>query len=132
MGFSRSDIRPAMDVYTLDNAYLGAVLAVSSGPPSPERERVFDDARQSGTSNGEQLGPMPTQQIGNPGPANQSARSLYATTVQTDRGSLGQGTLEVGRWFGLVGRRTIPLDAVQTVSLERVILKLRKSDIRTT
>ncbi|GAC1327155.1 MAG: hypothetical protein NVSMB2_26570 [Chloroflexota bacterium] len=130
MGFSRSDIVPSMDVYTLDNVYLGAVLSVAAGASEKTRERVADDALQSGTTSGELLGPMPTQTLGNPGPRNQSARTFYGTQPASAR-LLGQGTMEVGRWWGIMGRRTIPVDAVQTVSLERVILRLRQQDLPT-
>jgi hypothetical protein len=30
--------------------------------------------------------------------------------------------MSVGRWFGLLGRRNVPLSAVQNVSMERVML----------
>ena len=71
---------------------------------------------------------MPTQPLGNPGPSTQSAHALYA--VQSDGAEpLGRGAIEVGKWWGLVGRRTIPLDAVQTVSLERVVLRLKQAEL---
>jgi hypothetical protein len=128
MGFSHRDIRPAMDVYTLDNVYLGSVFDVIPGPPSRAEEIVFEEARQTSEVNGEMLGPMPTQSIGNPGPQTQSAAKLYATEPTSGQ-SLGQGAIKVGKWWGLVNRRTIPLEAIQTVSLERVILKHRKEDL---
>ncbi len=74
------------------------------------------------------FGPMPTQTIGNGGPIKQSAAALYATTPHAAQ-PLGQGTIQVGKWWGLVGRRTIPLAAIQTVSMERVVLKHRKTDL---
>ena len=124
MSFDRRDIRPGMDVYTLDNAYLGTVLKVSDGPPAEPEPPIAADARQSSTTNGELLGPMPTQPIGNPAPITQGAAAGYATAPDDAR-PLGHGALLVGRWWGLVGRRRIPIDAVQTVSLERVVLRQR-------
>lgn len=128
MSFDRRDIHPAMDVYTLDNVYLGSVLAVLPGPETPVKEHVLPEARQSSEVNGEMLGPMPTQTIGNKGPKTQSAASLYATEPESAQ-PLGRGDIKVGKWWGLVGSRTIPLEAIQTVSLERVILKHRKADL---
>ena len=128
MSFDRRDVRPAMDVYTLDDVYLGTVLRIVPGPEPPAQEQVPEDARQSSAIGGELLGPMPTQPLGNPGPSTQSAHALYA--VPSDGAQpLGRGALEVGKWWGLVGRRTIPLDAVQTVSLERVVLRLNQAEL---
>ncbi len=130
MGFDRRDIRPSMDVYTLDNAYLGTVLAVVSGPEPPLEEAALAPSRETSTISGESLGPMPTQPVGNAGPRTQSARAQYA--AQPDGAErLGHGALTVGKWWGLAARRMIPLDAVQTVSLERVVLKLKRDELPT-
>ncbi len=123
MGFDRRDIRPAMDVYTRDDVYLGTVRAIIPGPIAPPGARAPKGACQSSAVGGEALGPAPTREIGNRGPDTQSARAAYATAPDGAR-PLGAGALVVGRWWGLVGRRTIPLDAVQTVSLERVVLNI--------
>ncbi len=129
MSFDRRDIRPTMDVYTLDNAYLGTVLAVVPGPEPPAKEATPVPGGETSTISGESLGPMPTQPIGNVGPETQSARAQYA--VQPDGAErLGHGALKIGKWWGLAARRTIPLDAVQTVSLERVVLKLKRDELR--
>ena len=128
MGFDRRDIRPTMDVYTLDNAYLGTVLAIIPGrEPSPE-ESAPAPGREASTISGESLGPMPTQPVGNVGPETQSARAGYAAHPDGAE-RLGRGALTVGKWWGLAARRTIPLDAVQTVSLERVVLKLKRDEL---
>src|SRR5690242_15540709 len=119
MSFDRRDIRPAMDVYTRDNVYLGTVRAVIAGEPAPVAEQVPESARQSSAVSGELLGPVPTQTIGNRGPYTQSAGERYATDPDAAQ-PLGRGAIVVGRWWGLVGRRTIPLDDVLSVSLERV------------
>ena len=128
MPFDRRDIRPRLDVYTLDNAYLGSVLRVIPGEATPPGEQVPPGARQSSSVLGETLGPMPTQSLGNRGPRAQSAQSLYATLPDGAQ-SLGRGAIEVGRWGVLFGRRTITLDDVQTVSLERVVLRLKKDEL---
>ena len=128
MSFNGHDIRRAMDVYTLDNAYLGTVLGIAANPATAAREQVAPDARQSSTVSGERMGPMPTAPIGNHAPRVQSAANQYATADVGDQ-PLGAGTLAVGRWFGLLGRRTIPLEDVQTVSLERVVLRKRLDEL---
>ena len=128
MSFDRRDIRRAMDVFTQDNIYLGTVLTVRGGPPLSDRPRVPEPARQSSEISGERLGPAPTELFGNPGPRTQSARADYAT--QPDGAErLGRGSLLVGRWWGLLGRREIPLEAIQSVSFERVVLRLRADQL---
>lgn len=126
MSFDRRDIHKAMDVYTFDNIYVGTVLRIASGAARPHEDLVPVTARQSSQVNGELLGPMPTQPIGNRAPTVQSAHAAYATTQDAE--PLGAGIMVVGRWWGLIGRRTIPLQNVQTVSQERVVLKQREDE----
>lgn len=129
MGFTVRDIRRAMDVYTRDNVYLGTVLEVIPGPAAPDgKPELSPEVLQSSAVNGEWLGPMPTEPLGNRGPANQSARARYAVGQEAAE-RIGRGALRVGKFGGLVGRRLIPLDAVQTVSLERVVLRLRSDEL---
>ena len=128
MSFDRRDIRLSMDVYTLDNAYLGTVLTVVPGPEPPAEASASAPGHESSAISGESLGPMPTQPVGNVGPETQSARAVYATRPDGAE-RLGHGALKVGKWWGLAARRTIPLDAVQTVSLERVVLKLKRDEL---
>ena len=128
VSFDRRDIRPSMDVYTLDNVYLGTVLAVVPGPEPPSKKSAAAPDRESSAISGEMLGPVPTQPVGNVGPETQSARAVYAT--QPDGAErLGHGALKVGKWWGLAARRTLPLNAVQTVSLERVVLTLKRDEL---
>jgi hypothetical protein len=128
MSFDSRDIRRSMDVYTADNTWLGEVLSVEPGPEPPGGEQVGESARQHSAINGELLGPAPTAPIGNRGPHAQSAAEAYAVSRDAAR-RLGQGSILVGRWWGLFARRTIPLSAVQTVGLERVVLKHTKAEI---
>jgi hypothetical protein len=128
MGFDRRDIRRGMDVYTRDNTYLGNVLEVITGPAMEQRVRVSPDARQSSSMSGELRGPMPTLPLGNRGPINQSARADYATLPDA-ADLIGAGTLVVGKWWGLRGRRTLSLKLVQSVSLERVALVLKWAEL---
>ncbi len=128
MSFDRRDIRPAMDVYTCDNMYLGTVLKTIQGPTMPPGDPVPDHGHEVSAVSGELLGPMPTQTIGNTGPSAQSASAHYGTEPDVAQ-PLGRGTIVVGTWWGLVSRRTIPLDVVQSISMERVILRLSKGDL---
>jgi hypothetical protein len=128
MSFDRRDIRPSMDVYTLDNAYLGPVLAVVPGPTEAPEQRVPEGAGESSAVSGELLGPMPTGTIGNRGPTTQSARHAYGTRPDGAR-TIGRGAIVLGTWWGLVGHRTIPLDLVLSVSLERVTLRVNTYEL---
>jgi hypothetical protein len=122
MSFDTRDIRRYMDVYTADNTWLGEVLRIEPGPQPPGGEQAGESVRQASRINGELLGPAPTAPIGNRGPHAQSATEQYAVSHDGAQ-RLGQGSMLIGRWWGLFARRTIPLSAVQTVGLERVVLK---------
>ncbi len=126
MSFDRRDIRTKMDVYTLDNVYLGTVIGIRLGP-AQARDRTVFPAYQTSSVHGELLGPMPTQPIGNLAPLKQAASTSYGTGPDAE--PIGAGALVVGRWWGLVERRVIPLTDVQTVSLERVVLKWREAEL---
>ncbi len=128
MSFDARDIRRYMDVYTADNTWLGEVLRVDPGPEPPGGEQAGEAVRQSSAISGELLGPVPTAPIGNRGPHAQSAMRQYAVS-HDGAARLGQGSILVGRWWGLFARRLIPLSAVQTVSLERVVLKYKQDEI---
>jgi len=126
--FDARDIHPPLDVFSHDNVYLGTVLAVRADSATPDSRHslgrpTLAPADQTSTVSGELLGPMPTEPLGNPGPANQSARSGYRADGD-GAPPLGSGTIVVGRWWGLVGRRAVPLDQVLALSLERVTLML--------
>ncbi len=128
MRFDTRDIRLYMDVYTADNVFLGEVRRITPRPTTVVDEQVGESAQQASKISGELLGPMPTEPIGNPAPRAQSAKELYAVRPD-DAQRLGQGSITVGKWSGLIGRRTIPLQDVQTVSLEKVVLRLKKDEL---
>lgn len=130
MSLDRRDVRPGMDVYTLDNVYLGSVLRVEPGPLG-KRGPVQAPSGPGSTVSGEALGPMPTASLGNRGPVSQSAASAYGAQDASGAITLGKGRVRVRRWLINLDPRTfiprtrwIPLDLVQTVSLERVVLRV--------
>jgi hypothetical protein len=71
---------------------------------------------------------VPTQRYGNRGPERQSAREDYAIKPALSP-PLGSGTITFGKYHGLVGRRTVPLDDVRNVALERVILRYTEDEL---
>jgi len=122
--FSRGELRRGLDVYTVDGVYLGTIRAVLEGPPALE-EPSPTGAELPG-SDGEALGPMPTQALGNRAPRVQSPAGAYATRPAP--ASLGLGAIVVGRgWWGC---RTVPVDDILTVALERVVLRRRADELR--
>jgi hypothetical protein len=120
--FRTGEIRPHMDVFTLDGERLGMVIRVIPGEELPEVERVTTRALQRSEIDGEQLGPAPTRDVGNTGPTVQSPDNQYGTNA-LHGDSLGNGSMVIATLLGMFGRRTIPLDEVQTVSMERVVLR---------
>lgn len=128
MHFDTRDIRLYMDVYTADNVFLGDVRQIERQPVASQGKQIGEAAQQASKISGELLGPMPTEPIGNSAPRAQGANRSYGVAPD-DAEQIGQGTLTVAKWFGLVGRQRIPLDAVQTVSLEKVVLRLKEADL---
>jgi hypothetical protein len=116
--FDARDIRRGMDVYTEDGQYLGTVLHVerAPAPTPPPRHPVA----AFGGFTGEALGPEPTVDVGNAGPLVQRRQTDFQS--HSDGAEALRGSMSVGRWFGLLGRRNVPLSAVQNVSMERVML----------
>ena len=125
--FDHRDIRVFMDVWTADNQYLGIVRRVSGSGTAGRAYREKSKRREGGFS-GETIGPVSTRSIGNTGPSAQAAHAAYATNGDGAR-SLGGGTMTVGHWAGLIKRRSLALDLVQSVSLERITLHLTKAQL---
>jgi len=135
--FDTLDIRRGMDVFTLDGVYIGWVLLIRA----PRERRLSaavatPNAGRGSAVGGESIGPMPTAEIGNRGPRTQSARAGYATTPDARSLPLGRGEIVVLRTpigldvqHPLPRLRRIPLDAVQTVSLERITLRNLAADL---
>lgn len=126
--FDHRDIRVSMDVWTADNQYLGTVRRVT-GSGTATRPHMEPPRRLEGGFSGEAIGPASTQSIGNTGPVAQAAHAAYATNGDGAK-CLGGGTMTVGHWAGLIKRRSIALDLVQSVSLERIILRLTKAQLQ--
>jgi hypothetical protein len=121
--FRSTDIRRNMDVFGLDGQRIGTVIRVSADHTArtsvPDNPPFTPDVREF---DGEATGPAPTRSVGNAGPATQAPEHRYGAAT-TSGESLGNGSFQVGTWYGLFGRRWISLDEVQTVSLERVVLR---------
>lgn len=120
--YSTGEIRRQMDVFTLDAVYLGSVLWISAERGDHVPPNLGPDVLQTSTVDGEMLGPMPTQALGNTGPVSQAARAKYATGA-TGAESFQSGTLLVGKFHGLLGIRRVSIDDIQTVAMERIVLR---------
>ena len=128
MSIDAGDIRPAMDVYTRDDVYLGSVRKVVPGRLDTRAKTLPPTTRQTSAISGEMLGPMPTRPLGNPGPQAQAAQQRHATDGDA-RAPLGAGSMIVGTWWGLVNRRAIPLGAIKSFSMERITLALDAAEL---
>lgn len=138
MSFDRRDVRRGMDVFTLDNVYLGTVVWVLGRAASPKVRALQreEPSTQESAVNGELLGPMPTARFGNGGPRMQSARRAYASRDASGAPLSGEARLIVLRTplgtdlRDLLPRlRQIPIDLVQTVSLERILLRATAGEL---
>lgn len=120
--FRTSEIRLMMDVYSFDAQYLGSVLWIRAETEIASAPALDPSMRQSSVISGEAIGPAPTQEMGNPGPVTQSP--LYHFGNRTRGGSVfGEGRMLVGKYYGLGGMQWIPLSDIQTVAMERVVLR---------
>jgi hypothetical protein len=128
MGFRRGDIRHGMDVFTLDGVWLGTVRRIDAAGAAEDLPDLSPAVKQSSAVSGESRGPVPTQRYGNRGPERQSTREDYATRPALSP-PLGSGTITFGKYHGLIGRRTVPLDDVRNVALERVILRYTAEEL---
>ena len=134
VSFDTRDLHRRLDVFARDDVYLGTIVKIVAADrpamrPDASGEQEAPAARHPSRVSGELLGPMPTASLGNPGPLSQSAAGGYRTEPDGARSLVG-GSIVVGRWWGLVGRRTIRLDQILSLSLERVILKQTYEEIR--
>lgn len=131
MIYRSSEIRPRMDVFTFDGIRLGSIIRVKPGhiPDQPDNLSANPDATERSDVDGEALGPAPTREVGNFGPASQSPDNRYGTATG-DSELLGNGCMQIGTILGMFGRRWVPIDDVQTVSMERVVLRRLASHYR--
>jgi len=135
--FDTLDIRRGMDVFTLDGVYIGWVLLIRAARKHHRPAEVASSHSERGSAvGGESIGPMPTAEIGNRGPRTQSARAGYATTPDARSLPLGRGEIIVLRTpigldvqHPLPRLRRIPLNAIQTVSLERITLRTTSTQL---
>lgn len=132
MSFDDRDVRHGMDVFTLDNVRVGTIVWIRrSGPRRAARTQATDPVGQVSRVNGESLGPMPTTHLGNRGPLSQGARTRFGSRADPDVRRLEGDELVVLRTpiglellSALPRLRRVPMTAVQTVSLERVVLRV--------
>lgn len=131
MSFDHRDIRRKMDVYTSDSVYLGNVLRVTGSRDAAEEHRLegSEAAGNQDAFSGELMGPMPTRAIGNAGPLNQVKQRAYASRSD-GANRMESGMIVAGKYWGLAGRHTIPISAIQTVSMERIILRNTWDELR--
>jgi len=138
VSFDRRDVRRGMDVYTLDNVYLGTVLWVRGRDAASADGAIGHSgpAPRGSAVSGELLGPMPTAQLGNAGPREQSAGRAYASRGAVARRLTGADRMVVVRMpLGTDFRepwprvRQVAIDLVQMVSLERVVLRVTAADL---
>lgn len=149
--------RPGLDVFTADQKqYIGTVTRVLWGPRDGSigagaeetgssssavegnPELVHEEqAQESPTAHlgerrlGEEMGPVPTIALGNTGPEEQSAEQHYATELHgPDRkaeylvvrpGRINLGILTPPLW--------VPVAAVRSVSMERVVLDVEPDGV---
>lgn len=116
--FTRAEVRRGMEVVDRDGRRLGEVLWVRGGSAEPAPVATYP--RSANEFDGERLGPMSTQAIGNRGPGVQRGTAGYAAR-STDEAAPVERFL-VGRWFGVAGRRWIDEGRIVNVSLERVVV----------
>lgn len=118
--FDLRDIRRDMDVYNRGGDWLGTVLEVEGVVARPPLRVVTTYPISSTAFNGELTGPVSTQLIGNSGPTVQTASTGYGSTALPDDKA---GSVLVGRWFGLSGRRWIDAGSIINISLERIVVE---------
>jgi hypothetical protein len=148
---SRLHIRPGMDVYSsYQDEYIGSVIRVAkrstdADAPDPERPHapdqiplVHEEGHQEEHATGrgsrilgEEIGPGPTIAVGNTGPVRQSADRRYATNPEAPLPDVVYFVVRPGRLnLGPLTRPLyIPTDAVESVSMERIVLDVQRSGI---
>lgn len=142
------DIRPGMDVFNAyQDRYIGSVVSMVHGPtgsggdgkqnsgPIPLSATVSAaPTEQRGQRMlGEELGPVPTIALGNTGPDRQSAANQYATHPQSTRGNATHIAIRPGRLnLGPLSRVVyVPVEAVRSLSMERLVVELGGAAIPT-
>jgi len=128
----RLTIRRGMDVYDTDQTdYIGSVIEVvaSESPVNTSGESKTADASSKGHVFGEELGPFPTISAGNTGPASQSKARQYGTRNHDLYESVTGVVVRPGRRNPIARPLYIPLDAIRSISMDRLILDVRKSDM---
>jgi len=129
----RLTIRRGMDVYDVDQTeYIGSVIDVIAGEASANDRAANSPSGGSSNSGhvfGEELGPFPTIGAGNTGPDSQSKARSYGTRHGGSVEHVTGVVVRPGRRNPLAHPLYIPLDAVRSIAMDRLILDVRKSDM---
>lgn len=112
----------------------GSETAPPSGPQVHEEGATVGSAERERTGSrllGEEMGPVPTMADGNTGPMRQSAARDYATSSPNPAPDAYCFAVRPGRInLGVLTPPIyIPTSAVASISMERIILMVRKEEI---
>lgn len=128
-------IRRGMDVYDADqSAYIGSVVRLVTAPSDrgTKANRGVTSEEDGGrhlSGIGEELGPFPTAELGNRGPTTQSAAQDYGTQEGDGPAAIRGIVVRPGRLNPLSRPLYIPVRAVRSVAMDRLILDLPKSEL---
>ena len=129
---STARIQIGMDVFdAYQQKYIGAVIGTlheDGGGASRDLQDRAANGPPSASSKtlGEELGPVPSANMGNTGPLNQSALHAYATHLEAPHRDVRFLEVRPGRLN--LGFLTLPLyvpaAAIRSISMERIIVEL--------
>jgi hypothetical protein len=139
VSFDGRDLRIGMDVFSADGVYLGSVVRIRWDRSVSTAVAAEADPTAGLPFSGERLGPMPTTALGNSGPASQSTATAYGSRrsriATPDRGRPTE--LLIFRWLVSLTwstarprLRRIPVELIQLVALERIVLSVNADELR--
>ncbi len=124
-----------MDVYdAYQDVYIGSVVDLVTGPSMediPRAVSVHDDGTGANgdRTSGEELGPFPTIALGNEGPLSQSVTHDYATRRHAGHADVSGIVVRPGLVNPFARPLYVPVHAVHSIAMDRLILNVRGSDI---
>ncbi len=131
----RLAIRRGMDVFdAYQEVYLGSVIDLITGTSNDDSARDSNESHDEPGSNGhrtsgEELGPFPTIALGNEGPLSQSVTHVYGTRRHAGHADVRGFVVRPGRNNPFARPLYIPVHAVHSISMDRIIVDVRGSDI---